>query len=259
MRPAACASRVAKISSIAVLSPSLSRAWMTIGRPRSTRPRSGRGRRAAGRRARRCRGRSRARSRRSRAPCRGRRARRAPPAPCRRTRPRRWDGDRSRRRPPRWPRRRDDLGVGRPSSPTFSIRTTPAASAASSSSAVGFSQRKRWVWESITGPPYWLFLGARSAKRNSCGLAAEGRERGRGGGDDEFQQDRDRAAQLDAPERGPQCVAWFVNPVACVQSAFTSASEATVSCSCVGGDALQFGEHADQVGVGDPAEDAFQA
>ena len=46
--------------------------------------------------------------------------------------------------------------------PTLSIRTTPASCAAATSSASGCSQRKRWVWESIT--PLQTIRGA--ATRN---------------------------------------------------------------------------------------------
>ena len=97
-----------------------------------------------------CRGSSRARSRRSPAPSRARRAARSPPQPPRRTRPPRSGGGRPRRRPPRCARpRRSPRRWSSAPRPTFSIRSTPACSAAASSSASGRSQRNRWVWESI--------------------------------------------------------------------------------------------------------------
>src|SRR4051794_40872550 len=76
------------------------------------------------------------------------------------------------------------------SSPTFSIRFTPAAAAASSSSAVGFSQRKRWVWESITRPRLW---------------AGEGRQR-RGDRRDRFQGHRKSGDQFEAAQRSAERV-----------------------------------------------------
>ena len=167
MAPAARASSVAKISSIAALSPSLSRAWMTIGRPRSTGHLDladegaalvvGRGGVAVEVEA----GLADRPHHRVGAELGQRRLRLVVEALASLG----W-------RPTlaktgsfcsAW---RDTSALVVSSSPTFSIRSTPAAAAASSSSAVGFSQRKRWVWESITRPR----LGAGEARQADVGI-----------------------------------------------------------------------------------------
>ena len=146
-----------------VVSPSGSRAWMTIGRPKlGGRSRSGRRRRRR---------------------CSSRRRRLAVvvdagladrPHPLVPGEPPDFGGElvvefagawsggsRRSRRPPRGARRRR----GRPGcvsapSPTLSIRRTPASSAAATRSSSSPSQRKRWVWESITA----MSLGSNSLR-----------------------------------------------------------------------------------------------